>query len=136
MEALPPEQVLNDIHQMYELAIQAKPELHARLATIEKDRRAVCLAELNNDPDLTLGFNWIATSSDGISPVANGDDAFMLSLGMNLPVYRKKIDAGVREAQTRALAGARKYDRLKDETMEGVADLFAKIKGQQETEKC
>ena len=57
----------------------------------------------------------------------------MLSLGMNLPVYRKRLDAGVREAQTRALSNARKYDRLKDETMEGVADLFAKIKSQQET---
>ena len=35
--------------------------------------------------------------------------------------------------KTRALSNARKYDRLKDETMEGVADLFAKIKSQQET---
>ena len=82
---------------------------------------------------MTFGFNWISTDGDGISPVANGDDAFMLSLGMNLPVYRNRIEAGVREAQTRALSNARKYDRLKDETMEGVADLFAKVKSLQET---
>jgi outer membrane protein TolC len=132
MDSLPPEQTVQDIQRFYELAIEARPELHAQLATIEKDRRSACLAELNNYPDLTLGFNWIATSGDGISPVANGDDAFMLTLGMNLPVYKKRIDAGVREAQTRALSNARKYDRLKDEAMEGVADLFAKIKGQQE----
>ncbi len=132
LDRLPSEQIVQDIQQLYELAIEARPELHAQLSAIEKDRQSACLAELENYPDLTFGFNWIATSSDGISPVANGDDALMLTVGMNLPVYKKRIDAGVREAQTRALASTRKYDRLKDETMEGVADLFAKIKSQQE----
>ncbi len=132
LDSLPSEQIVQDIQQFYDLAIEARPELHAQLSAIEKDRQSTCLAELENYPDLTFGLNWIATSSDGISPVANGDDALMLTLGMNLPVYKKRIDAGVREAQTRALASSRKYDRLKDETMEGVADLFAKIKSQQE----
>ncbi len=133
MDSRPPKQTVQAIEQLYELAIQSRPELHAQLATIQRDRKATCLAELQNYPDMTLGFNWISTDGNGISPVANGDDAFMLTLGMNLPVYRKRLDAGVREAQTRALSNARKYDRLKDETMEGVADLFAKIKSQQET---
>ncbi len=132
LDRLPAEQVVQDIQQFYELAIEARPELHAQLSVIEKDRRSACLAELENYPDLTFGFNWIATSSNGISPVANGDDSFLLTLGMNLPVYKKRIDAGIREAQTRALANTRKYERLKDETMEGVADLFAKIKSRQE----
>jgi outer membrane protein TolC len=132
LASLPPEQLVQDLQQLYEFAIKARPELQAQLAAIEKDRQSACLAQLENYPDLTFGFNWIATSNDGISPVSNGDDAFLLTLGMNLPVYKKRIDAGVREAQTRALANSRKYDRLKNETMEGVADLFAKIKGQQE----
>jgi outer membrane protein TolC len=132
LDSLPPEQTVQDIQQFYETAIEASPEMHAQLASIEKDRRSAALAELENYPDLTYGFSWVSTSSEGISPVANGDDAFMLTLGMNLPVYGNRIDAGVREAQTRALANAKKYDRLKDEKMEVVADLFAKIKNQQE----
>lgn len=133
MDSLPPDQTVQNIEQLYELAVQSRPELHAQLATIKRDRKAKCLAELQSYPDVTFGFNWISNSSEGISPVANGDDAFMLTLAMNLPLYRKRLDAGVREAQTRALSNARKYDRLKDETMEVVADLFAKIKSQQET---
>jgi len=124
---LPPRQVTQDIQRLYERAIQRRPELHAQLATLQRDRHATCLAELANYPDMTFGFNWIATSNDGLSPVANGDDALLLTFGMNLPVYRKRIDAGVREAQARALSNARKYERLKDETLEGVADLMAKI---------
>tara|TARA_R110002167_G_scaffold280723_1_gene486264 strand:+ start:3028 stop:3408 length:381 start_codon:yes stop_codon:yes gene_type:complete len=33
-----------------------------------------------------------------------GDDAFSLLVGVNLPIYKEKLDAGVREAQFRALA--------------------------------
>lgn len=133
IRSLPPQQTVNRVQELYETAIQCRPELHAQLAEIGRDRRASSLAELQNRPDMTWGFNWIGTSSAGISPVANGDDAFMLTLGMNLPVYRKRIDAGVREARTRALASARKYERLRDETLESVADLFARIESLQAT---
>ena len=46
---------------------------------------------------------------------------------MNLPIHRKRIDAGVREAQNRAMSNSRKYDRLKDETIENVTELFASV---------
>ncbi len=133
LDQLPPGKTVNNIQQLYDVAIQARPELHAQLATIDRNRKAACLAQLDRYPDLTLGFNWIAIANEGLSPVANGEDDFMLTLGMNLPVYKKRIDAGVREAQTRTLASARKYDRLKDETMESVADLFAKVQSLRET---
>ena len=79
------DKITQDVQHYYELAIQTRPELQAQLATIERNRKATCLAQLDHLPDLTLGFNWIATSSDGISPVANGDDSLMLTMGMNLP---------------------------------------------------
>ena len=132
IEQIPHRQLDTDINRYYEWAVQSSPELHSQLAIIEKDRFSASLAGLENYPDMTYGFNWIGTSSNGISPVANGDDAFLLTLGMNLPAYKKRIDAGVREAQTRALSNVQKYDRLKDEAMEGVAVLLAKIKSQNE----
>lgn len=121
------------IDELYRLAIENRPELHAQLAQLEKQRHAVQLADLNYLPDVTLGFNWISTDAEGLSPVANGDDSFMLSLGMNLPIYRNRLDAASREAQNNAIAAARGYDRLKDETQMEVADLFAKIQSQRET---
>lgn len=133
IDQLPPSGSSESLEQLYEIAIQSNPELHAQLSAIKRDRHAVDLAQLENRPDMTVGFNWVATSSEGISPVANGNDALMLTLGVNLPVYRKRIDAGVREAETRALADAKKYDRIRDETMEGIADVFAKTQSIQET---
>ncbi len=133
VDELPTQQLTGDIEYFYQRAIECRPELHAQLSAIQRNRIATRLAELDRYPDLTLGFNWIATATDGISPVANGDDSLVLTLGMNLPIYKKRIEHGVREAKTRALAEARGYDALKDETVESVADLFAKALSLQET---
>ena len=80
-------------------AQQARPELESQLAKIRRDRRKICLANLQNRPDVTVGLSWIATSTDGISPVANGDDALLLGIGINLPIYKDRIRAAAREAK-------------------------------------
>ena len=90
------------------------------------------LARLDYVPDLTLGATWIDTASAGISPVANGQDAVLLTAGVNLPIYRKRLDSGVRSAEASAVATARDYDALRDATLEQVADLFAKARSQQD----
>ncbi|HBL44789.1 MAG TPA: hypothetical protein DDZ90_15490 [Planctomycetaceae bacterium] len=56
----------------------------------------------------------------------------LITAGINLPVYRKKLDSAVRSAEAKAVSTARTYDSLKDETLEEVADLFAQAKSQQD----
>ena len=82
------------------------------------------LARLDYFPDLTAGFTWIDTSASGLSPVANGDDPLLLAFSVNVPIYRKRLDAGVREAESRVVASARQYDALRDRTTESVKDLY------------
>lgn len=132
LNQLPPEQIPRDLEGLYRRAIASRPELHAALAAINRDRRAADLARLGYYPDLTFGLTWIDTSTAGISPVANGRDAFLIGATVNLPVYRKRLDAGVREAETRAVASARKYDSVRDQTTEEVKDLFAQATSQGE----
>ncbi|MFT7638460.1 MAG: cobalt-zinc-cadmium efflux system outer membrane protein, partial [Pirellulaceae bacterium] len=69
---LPPEQVPQDLDRLQQQAVAARPELHAHLAAIERDQRAVALARLDYKPDVTLGLSWVDVASGGISPVANG----------------------------------------------------------------
>lgn len=116
-----------EFDQLVQLAIERKPDLHSQLFEIQKNRNATQLAELSHQSDYSVGLNWIMTSDNGISPVANGRDALMLTFGMNLPVYRDRIDANIRESQVKTLAQVKKYERLKDETAESVTDLFIKF---------
>ena len=55
-----------------------------------------------------------------------------MSAGVNLPIYKKRLSAAVRESEAAAVAGAREYDSLKDQTMQEVKDLFSQATSQQE----
>ncbi len=124
LEQPPQQQIPHDLQRLYEQAIAGQPELHAQLAAVQRERRNVDLARLEYFPDLTAGVTWIGTSASGLSPVANGEDPVLLGLSVNVPIYRKRLDAGVREAESRVVASTRQYDSLRDRTAESVKDLY------------
>jgi cobalt-zinc-cadmium efflux system outer membrane protein len=132
IDQLPPEQAPRDLDWLQRQAVAARPELHAQLAAIQRDQRAADLARLDYKPDVTLGMSWIDVSDSGISPIANGQDSVLLTAGVNLPVYRKRLDSSVRSAEAKAVATAREYDALRDGTVEEVTDLFAQARSQQD----
>ena len=67
-----------------------------------------------------------------MSPVTNGRDSFLLSAGVNLPIYRKRLDSSVRSAEAKVVSTARQYDSLRDGTLEEVTSLFAQAQSQEE----
>lgn len=130
LEVLPPEQIPQNLSFLKQQAVTARPELHAQLAALMRDQQSVELAHLDYRPDLTLSATWNDVSNAGISPVANGRDAFLIGAGINLPIYRKRLDASVKSAEANAVASARKYDSLRDVTLEEVTDLFTLAQSQ------
>jgi len=116
------------IEQLYQLAAECRPELHERLYAIQKSQRARDLAELNYYPDLTAGLGWQAvTDSNALSPVSNGNDNLAVTLGVNLPIWRDKLDAGVREWEQRSLENARRYESTLDDTFRLIRRLMVQI---------
>jgi cobalt-zinc-cadmium efflux system outer membrane protein len=132
LEQLPEARVPDDLERLQRQAVSRRPELHANLAAVQRDRAAVELARLDYKPDVTLGVSWIGVGDNGISPIANGRDSILLAAGMNLPVYRKRLDSAIRSTEAKAVSTARQYDSLRDATLEEVTDLFSKAKSQQE----
>lgn len=132
LDELPAEDIPGDLAGLQRQAIEARPELHALLAAIDREQQAVELARLNYRPDVTVGLSWIEVGNAGLSPVANGEDAVLLTAGFNLPVYRQRLDNGVRSAEAKAVATAREYDTMRDATLEEVTDLFAQARSQQD----
>lgn len=131
LSRIPSEQIPYDLNWLQRQAVAARPELHAQLAAMDRDEQNVELARLDYKPDVTLGMSWIDVSSAGISPVANGEDAFWLTAGINVPIYRKRLNSAVRSAEAKAVSTAREYDSLRDATLEEVTDLFAQAQSQQ-----
>ncbi len=106
------------IDALYEAAVRCRPELQERLHAIIRDERKRDLAHMNYFPDFNLGIGWQAITEDNaLSPVANGNDNVSLMVGVSLPIWRDKLDAGVREAEQRTLESARRYDASRDDTL-------------------
>ncbi len=132
LDDLTQEKVPRDLELLQSQAVTARPELHALLAAVRRDRSTVNLARLDYKPDVTLGLSWIDVASTGISPATNGRDSFLLSAGVNLPIYRKRLDSSVRSAEAKVVSTVREYDSLRDGTLEEVTDLFAQARSQED----
>lgn len=111
---------------LYELAARCRPELKERLHQIVRDQRRRELARLAYIPDLATGVDWdVMTTDEAISPVADGNDNFGIRLGINLPIYRDRLQAGVKEAEHRTVESARRYDAERDNTFRQIRRLSA-----------
>ena len=122
-----------DVDRLVQLAVERRPELRSQMASVRQTAKAVRLARLAAKPDVTFGLNWIATSSTGISPVANGDDSLLLGLGFNLPVDRSRIQAGICEARSNQTAAEYQLVSLQDRANEEVFDIVTQLDGTRET---
>ncbi|MGD9722642.1 MAG: TolC family protein [Pirellulales bacterium] len=130
---LAPEQLPNDLQNLYQRAIAARPELHAQLAAIQRDRHEVELAKLQYFPDVTFSAGWGGmTTAGALAPTADGLSMVEVGLMANIPIYRKRLQAGVREAQSKTVASAREYDSLRDKTQQDVKDLFVEINAEKD----
>ena len=94
---------------------QCQPKLDAVRRERIGDQAAIALAQKNYFPDVTVGLNYYGIGATGLSPLATGNDSYSMLVGVNLPIYKEKLDAGVREAQFRAARTAQQYEALWDE---------------------
>lgn len=76
-----------------------RPELRAAEAAIARSDAAAKLARRSYFPDLMLGAQYLVVDKGmSVSPEA-GIDAWMIEVGVNLPIWFGKLRSGVREAR-------------------------------------
>lgn len=104
---------------------QCNPQLEARQQEIQRDSTHVQLARKNYFPDFNVGFNWIDIGSQGLSRSANGEDAYSMMVGMNVPIYRGKLNAAMRESRANVSQSSSRYDATWDQLRAEVESLHA-----------
>lgn len=81
------------------------PQLRALARRVDAAAHGTELAEKQSYPDFVLGLDYTFIGDARMPGVSgSGDDALALTLGLELPVYRRRIEAGI--AQARALHSA------------------------------
>jgi outer membrane protein TolC len=89
---------------------ERNPELIALQEEIERERIGAEIARKDGRPDFTVGLAYtVIDERNGVDISENGDDAVLATVSVNLPIWRDKYDAGVREAVARRLATASRH---------------------------
>ncbi len=128
-----PEVVLPASSSLLDVAAAHRPEVSRSKILTEAAGLGVDLAEKQYRPDFTigLGVTIVGDREDpaGIAmpPPDNGDDIIGLTLGVNLPVRRKKLAAGVLEATARESAARDRTRGILAEIEGSLGDLTSRL---------
>lgn len=97
-----------DADELDRIACRANPALRSLDEQAEAQRHLANAARKEGMPDLTVGLDYTVTGEALNSAIPeSGDDPILLSFGINLPIWREKYDARVREALAERLAVTR-----------------------------
>ena len=103
------------LEALYEAGRRNRPELKAAFLDIEKNEKRIDVARKDYWPDVRLEANYIGVGrrSDpaGIlmPPPDNGKNIYNFTIGVKLPIRRRKYDASVMEATEDFLASREGY---------------------------
>jgi outer membrane protein TolC len=129
--SLPPVEL--NLEELYALGEQNRHELKATQALMEGSEKAIDLVKKNNWPDLTVSATFInvgdRSDPTGIAmpPPDNGKNAFSLSVGITLPIWRDKYDAEVEEAAETLVAQRNRYADVLNEMEFSVRDQAVRL---------
>ncbi|MHC4158725.1 MAG: TolC family protein [Planctomycetota bacterium] len=88
-------------HQLLQWMADSNPVLKALEYDIARSRTKIDIAKKDYYPDITFGVDFIDTS-DSISatpPSDSGQDPIIALFSINLPIWRERLDAALREAR-------------------------------------
>ena len=109
-------EIPQQIKALIAMAEQCNPTLRGLALEIHRDHDKQRLACLQQYPDFNVGLN-LGIVSDGrsvLSSVADGHDFVSFTLGTTLPIWRDKINAGIREASHRMHRSKRRLQAQRD----------------------
>jgi cobalt-zinc-cadmium efflux system outer membrane protein len=101
--------------ELYQLGRDRRPEIQAAFLQIERDEERIQLARRNYWPDFTVGAGFVnvlqRSDMAGVlnPPDQNGRNVFGITVGMNIPIRRRKYDAAVTEATEDKIASRENY---------------------------
>ena len=119
---------LEELAELLPDARQNHPQVSAARYLVDLWQHKARVADLGYVPDVTLGTQWSAISSSGISPVANGRDAVAVTVGVNLPIQTERIEAARLEARAEAARAAHLVIDVQQRVVANLSDAYARLR--------
>lgn len=124
VETVNVEGIPKQIEALFAAAMECSPRLREQQWAVSRDRQKQQLACLQKYPDFTFGAGWQSiTESDAVAGSANGHDNVNFMVGLTLPIWRGRINAGIREASANVTASTRDFNATRDDTFRQIRRL-------------
>lgn len=92
------------------------PELVEHLWDIRQAEQNIAISELERKPDFMVGVTYMNPGlSDTAMGFEGGGDSVGVKFGVTIPIWRKKIDAGIRQAQKMEAMERRNLSQRREE---------------------
>lgn len=117
-----------ELPELYEWAKENCPELIKAQRLIEKNEKSLKLTKKNYLPDFHVMFDYIDIGSGTTTSPEDGRNAWMGSIGINIPLWRKRLRAAEAQEATKLEASENLYGNIENETFSRVNELFFEAK--------
>jgi len=121
-----------ELQNLTERVLEYRHELEMAGISVELADLNVSLARSMDDPDYSVGFmyNLIGTSPMPDGMVTNGDDAWGIMFGINIPIWGGKNNARVEQAASQLDSAEANYQNMSNMAVADVEKLYWKLQNQ------
>ncbi|NQU94659.1 MAG: TolC family protein [Candidatus Omnitrophica bacterium] len=115
------------LDSLHNLAGTSRQELLAANINIERAKYEKSLAGLNFLPDFTFGFDYIQVGDDTTTLPDDGQDAWMTTFAVHIPIWLDKQVAELKEKSASLRASRENFEDVKNNVIYEVEDVYYKI---------
>jgi outer membrane protein TolC len=120
-----------DLAELFATGEANRHEVRAADALIERGERSIALARKNYWPDFMVGGGLVnvgrSESAAMPAPPDSGKNAWTISVGVSLPIWRDKLRAGVRQASEETTAQQQGRAKLVNDLELDVRDQVSRL---------
>jgi len=103
------------------------PEIEAAKSRVAMFEARMKKAQLDRNPDFTVGLQYGAVSESGMAMSASGRDQFGATVGLTIPLWREKLDAAEREAEAGMIESRNTLAAVRNDLSYRVVDARARV---------
>ncbi|NOR53631.1 MAG: hypothetical protein GQ536_06050 [Candidatus Aminicenantes bacterium] len=118
----------HELEDLYRWAKEYRPELKKIQRLIEKNEKSLKLAKKSYYPDFQVMLDYIDIGGGTTSHPEDGRNAWMASIGVNIPLWKKKLRAAEAEQAIKIKASEASYRNAENETLSSVNEFFFEVK--------
>ncbi|MDP8257803.1 MAG: TolC family protein [Candidatus Aadella gelida] len=127
LEDVQPMEFEYKLSELHTIAGESRQELLAARLNIERSEYEKSLAMMDYVPDLTVGFDYIQVGKGTTMRSNDGQDAWMTTFSINVPLWLGRISDKVKEKKSLLNSSKKNYENVQNEVYYEVEDIYFKI---------